>query len=214
MQCIQMSQAVTHHQLSRDGQQPAPRDYLMMRSTALRPPACFCRLANALFKTTQRLVYQNNTLPSKQEPDVFTPHHSCHELLCVGWYVVLQMLFALCPLLCCCVLCASWQQPNLFTAHHSCHGLLCPVPIAVLLCVLHLMDLACSEDMRAEMEAAAEARKRAGEEEEGGPAKRSKGEPLGADVIEVLNEVGGVCDVWGGGANRWCRMISSGTGNS
>lgn len=56
------------------------------------------------------------------------------------------------------------------------------------------MDVACSEDMRAEMEAAAEARKRAGEEEEGGPAKRSKGEPLGADVLEVLNEVGGVRD--------------------
>ena len=47
----------------------------------------------------------------------------------------------------------------------------------------------CSEDMRAEMEAAAEARKRAGGEEEGGPAKRSKGEPLGDEVMEVLNQV-------------------------
>jgi hypothetical protein len=46
------------------------------------------------------------------------------------------------------------------------------------------------EDMRAEMEAAAEARKRAGEdEEEGGPAKRSKQEALGQDVIAVLDQV-------------------------
>jgi pre-mRNA-processing factor 19 len=46
------------------------------------------------------------------------------------------------------------------------------------------------EDMRAEMEAAAEARKRAGqEEEEGAPAKRSKQEALGQDVIAVLDEV-------------------------
>ncbi|WIA40690.1 hypothetical protein OEZ86_004386 [Tetradesmus obliquus] len=46
------------------------------------------------------------------------------------------------------------------------------------------------EDMRAEMEAAAEARKRAGEEEEaaGGPAKRSKQEALGQDVIAVLDQ--------------------------
>lgn len=43
--------------------------------------------------------------------------------------------------------------------------------------------------MRAEFAAAAEARKRAGEEEEGGPAKRSKAEPLSDAVLEVLNEV-------------------------
>jgi hypothetical protein len=46
-----------------------------------------------------------------------------------------------------------------------------------------------SEDMRAEFAAAAEARKRAGEEEDGGPAKRSKGEPLPDAVLEVLNQV-------------------------
>lgn len=45
--------------------------------------------------------------------------------------------------------------------------------------------------MRVEFAAAAEARKRAGDEEEGGPAKRSKGEPLGDAVLEVLNEVRG-----------------------
>jgi hypothetical protein len=46
------------------------------------------------------------------------------------------------------------------------------------------------EDMRAEMEAAAEARERAGEDdEEGGPAKRSKQEALGQDVIAVLDQV-------------------------
>eukprot|EP00882_Tetradesmus_deserticola_P005719 GHRQ01006021.1.p1 GENE.GHRQ01006021.1~~GHRQ01006021.1.p1 ORF type:complete len:526 (+),score=265.32 GHRQ01006021.1:450-2027(+) len=48
------------------------------------------------------------------------------------------------------------------------------------------------EDMRAEMEAAAEARKRAGAEEDGegsgGPAKRSKQEVLGQDVIAVLDQ--------------------------
>lgn len=47
----------------------------------------------------------------------------------------------------------------------------------------------CSEDMRAEFAAAAEARKRAGEDEEGGPAKRSKAEPLSDEVMGVLNEV-------------------------
>jgi hypothetical protein len=46
-----------------------------------------------------------------------------------------------------------------------------------------------SEDMRAEFAAAAEARKRAGEDEEGAPSKRSKGEPLGDAVLEVLNQV-------------------------
>lgn len=51
------------------------------------------------------------------------------------------------------------------------------------------MCVSCSEDMRAEFAAAAEARKRAGEEEEGGPAKRSKAEPLGDEVLAVLNEV-------------------------
>lgn len=46
------------------------------------------------------------------------------------------------------------------------------------------------EDMRAEMEAAAEARKRAGEEEEeGAPAKRSKQEALGPEVLAVLEQV-------------------------
>jgi hypothetical protein len=57
--------------------------------------------------------------------------------------------------------------------------------------VLSLVRLcvSCSEDMRAEFAAAAEARKRAGEEEEGGPAKRSKAEPLGDEVLAVLNEV-------------------------
>lgn len=45
------------------------------------------------------------------------------------------------------------------------------------------------EDMRAEFAAAAEARKRAGEDEEGAaPSKRSKGEPLGDAVLEVLNQ--------------------------
>eukprot|EP00879_Flechtneria_rotunda_P002006 GHRR01002183.1.p1 GENE.GHRR01002183.1~~GHRR01002183.1.p1 ORF type:complete len:517 (+),score=206.67 GHRR01002183.1:358-1908(+) len=46
------------------------------------------------------------------------------------------------------------------------------------------------EDMRAEMEAAAEARKRAGEEEEAGngPAKRSKQEVLGPEVVAVLEQ--------------------------
>lgn len=44
------------------------------------------------------------------------------------------------------------------------------------------------EDMRVEFAAAAEARKRAGEDEEGGPAKRSKGEPLPDAVLEVLNQ--------------------------
>lgn len=43
--------------------------------------------------------------------------------------------------------------------------------------------------MRAEFAAAAEARKRAGEDEEGGPAKRSKAEPLSEEVMAVLNEV-------------------------
>jgi hypothetical protein len=44
--------------------------------------------------------------------------------------------------------------------------------------------------MRAEFAAAAEARKRAGEDEEGAaPSKRSKGEPLGDAVLEVLNQV-------------------------
>jgi hypothetical protein len=37
--------------------------------------------------------------------------------------------------------------------------------------------------------AAAEAHKRAGEDEEGGPAKRSKAEPLSDAVLEVLSEV-------------------------
>lgn len=48
--------------------------------------------------------------------------------------------------------------------------------------------------MQAEMEAAAEARKRAGDDAdgEGGPSKRSKGEPLGEEVLEVLNQVRGL----------------------
>lgn len=51
--------------------------------------------------------------------------------------------------------------------------------------------------MRAEFAAAAEARKRAGEEEEGGPAKRSKAEPLSDAVLEVLNQVSqGLLGFW------------------
>lgn len=81
--------------------------------------------------------------------------------------------------------------------------LLLLLPVLTLICrhatILHHdpnITLINREDMRAEFAAAAEQRKRAGEDEEGGEgapgAKRSKAEQLGADVLEVLNEVGSV----------------------
>lgn len=68
---------------------------------------------------------------------------------------------------------------------------ICSLPDCLhILLVPHTSVCLPREDMRAEFAAAAEQRKRAGEEEEdGAPSKRSKAEQLGEDVLEVLNQV-------------------------